>query len=133
MRLREQATQDIGQPKRGLERVHLQTRAERNGFEAFANQARDPREQRQRADRGQRPEQIHRRELARAADGVCVGRKFRSTVVRNAISSCASREKWLLCPVFFRSSSTKEFAWQTPLRLGSARGRLKRPASATRA
>ena len=40
--LREQPAQDIGEPERRLECVHLQSGAERGSLEAFAGEPRDP-------------------------------------------------------------------------------------------
>ena len=62
-RLRERAfgehpPQDVRQPERRLERVHLHAGAERGGLQAFADEPGDARQQRHAADGGQRPEEV---------------------------------------------------------------------------
>ena len=55
----EHAAQDVRQPERGLERVHLHARAEQHGLQAFAHEPGDPRQQRHAADGRQRLQQVH--------------------------------------------------------------------------
>src|SRR5262249_18060789 len=57
---REEPPQYVWQAKGRLERVHLQTRAECHGLQALASEPRDTRQKRERADGGERLEQIHR-------------------------------------------------------------------------
>ena len=54
----EQPAQDVGQPERRLERVHLQPGAERGGLEAFADEAGDAGQERHPADGGQGSEEV---------------------------------------------------------------------------
>ena len=65
--LGEQAAEDIRQPERSLEGVHLQPGTEDNRLQALARETRDAREQRHRAHRRQRLQQVHRRWLRCAA------------------------------------------------------------------
>ena len=57
----EHAAQDVRQPECGLERVHLDARAEQHGLQALAHEAGDSRQQRHAADRRQRLQQVHER------------------------------------------------------------------------
>ena len=56
--LREHPAQDVGQPERRLERVHLQPGAEDRRLEAFADEPGDPRQQRHPADGGQGAKEV---------------------------------------------------------------------------
>src|SRR6185369_7387701 len=58
------AAQDIRQAERRFEGIHLQSGAETDRLDALAHQSGDARQQGQRADGGERPQQIH----ARAGD-----------------------------------------------------------------
>ncbi len=55
------AAQDVGQAKRRFEGIHLQSGAETDRLDALAHQSGDARQQGQRADGGERPQQIHAR------------------------------------------------------------------------
>jgi len=114
----EQPPQNVGQTECGFESVHLQAGTEADGFQAFANESRDPRQQRQCADGGQRLEQIHRQArvcvtearmrvpwAVRIGFGVGCKTKKRRREQPAAVPACAKPGKSLLCPVFFGCST----------------------------
>ena len=94
----EHAAQDVRQPERRLERVHLHARAEQHGLQAFAHEAGDARQQRHAADGGQRLQQVHE-----GTPPVSCGRRWSEPMGRSRAGAIGARhparEQASACPI----------------------------------